>query len=66
MTKTKGIKIAQYTTYNEFVKEYCSIREADRVSGVKKSNIQQMLSGNTKTAGGYIWKYVDEKDLKTC
>lgn len=65
MTKATGKKVAQYTKDNEFVKEYCSIREADRLSGVKKSNIQQVLSGNTKTAGGYIWKYVDEKDLKT-
>ncbi len=33
--------------------------------GIKKSNIQQVLCGNTKTAGGYIWKYIDEKNLKT-
>ncbi len=50
---------------NELVKEYNSISEAGRISGVKKTNIQQVLSGNTQTAGGYIWKYADEKDLKT-
>jgi group I intron endonuclease len=65
MTKASGRKIAQYTKDNMFVKEYISIAEAGRVSGVKKSNIQHTLSGNTLTAGGYIWKYTDEKDLKT-
>lgn len=65
MTKAKGRKITQYTKNNEFVKEYCSIREADRVSGVKKSNIQSVLYGFTMTAGGYIWRYADEKNLKT-
>ena len=65
MTKAKGKKVAQYTKDNEFVKEYCSIREADRVSGVKKSNIQSVLYGFTMTAGGYIWRYADEEDLKT-
>jgi group I intron endonuclease len=59
MTKAKGKKISQYTKENKIVKVYNSIREADRISGIKKSNIQQVLSGNTKTAGGYIWKYVD-------
>ncbi len=59
MTRAKGRKISQHTKENEIVKIYNSIREADRISGIKKSNIQQVLSGNTKTAGGYIWKYVD-------
>jgi len=65
MAKVKGKKIVQYTINNEIIREYNSIREADRLSGVKKSNIQQVLSGNNKTAGGYIWKYAEEKDLKT-
>ena len=65
MTKVKGRKVAQYSKENEFIKEYNSISEAGRDSEVKKSNIQRVLSGFSKTAGGYIWKYIDEKDLKT-
>jgi hypothetical protein len=65
MTNVKGKKIAQYTKDNEYVREYNSIREADRISCIKKSNIQQVLSGCNKTPGGYIWKYVNEKNLKT-
>jgi group I intron endonuclease len=65
MARVKGKKVAQYTKDNKLIKEYISISEAGRTSGVKHKNIQQVLSGNTKTAGGYIWKYVDEKNLKT-
>lgn len=65
ITKAIGKKITQYTKDNVFIKEYISIAEAGRTSGVKGKNIQQVLSGNTKLAGGYIWKYADEKDLKT-
>jgi group I intron endonuclease len=59
MTKAVGRKIAQYTEKGTFIKEYNSIREADRLSGVKKSNIQHVLAGYRYTAGGYKWKYVD-------
>jgi group I intron endonuclease len=65
MAKAVGKRIAQFTKDNVFIKEYISIREADRLSGIKKSNIQHVLLGNNKTAGGYIWKYADNTDLKT-
>lgn len=64
MAKAKGKKVIQYTKDNEFIREYNSISDAGRLSGIKKSNIQHVLSGSNKTAGGYIWKYVDEKNLK--
>lgn len=56
-TTTMNKAIVQYDKDNNMVKEYISIAEAGRTSGVKKGNIQQMLSGNTKSAGGFIWKY---------
>lgn len=59
MANATGKKVNQYTTNNEFVREYISISEAGRTSGVKKTNIQQVLSGRTKIAGGYIWKYAE-------
>jgi group I intron endonuclease len=54
--------ISQYTKDNILVKEYCSIAEAHRTSGVKKSNIQMVLSGKNKTAGGFIWKYIAKSE----
>lgn len=59
MTKVNGKKIAQYTKNNEFVREYISISSAGRLTEVSKSNIQNALSNINKTAGGFIWKYVE-------
>lgn len=56
-TLTTNKAIVQYDKDNKIVKEYISIAEAGRTSGVKKGNIQHVLSGNTKSAGGFIWKY---------
>jgi group I intron endonuclease len=58
MAKAKGTPVIQYTQYNEFVKQYKSIKDAERLSNVGECNIRSVLKGNTKTAGGYIWKYV--------
>jgi group I intron endonuclease len=49
--------IIQYTKEGIFIKEYPSIKNADECTGVKKSNIQHVLSEKTKLAGGFIWKY---------
>ena len=57
MTKSLGKPVVQYTTDGIFVKEYPSISEAGRTSTVKNKNIQQVLAGKTKTAGGFVWKY---------
>ena len=71
-TLTTNKAIIQYDTDNNMVKEYISIAEAGRTSGVKKANIQHVLCGNTKSAGGFIWKYksiskdiinLDSKDI---
>jgi group I intron endonuclease len=59
MAKAKGKPVIQYTPNDKCVKQYKSIADAGRLSGVKNNNIKQVLKGNTKTAGGYIWKYAD-------
>ena len=40
------------------VRTYVSIQEAMRTTGI--NNINLAASGKIKTAGGYIWKYVDD------
>jgi len=49
--------VIQYTKEGILIKEYTSIAEAGQTSGVKKNNIQHALSGKTKLAGGFVWKY---------
>jgi len=50
--------IAQYTNEGVLVKEYESITIAGHTSGVKSSNIKRVLYDNTKTAGGFVWKFL--------
>ena len=57
---TEGTPICQYTITNEFVREFHSIREAQRIVG--KCRILDVIHGKRKSAGGYIWKYKKEID----
>ena len=51
--------IGQYTLDNIFIQEFYSIASAAKEMNISKSNINGVLRKNRKTAGGYIWKYLD-------
>ena len=53
-------KIGQYTVLKdpELVKEFNSIADAMNETGI--TSIKQVLYGKQNTAGGFIWKYLDE------
>ena len=53
--------VLQYTLDMVFVKEYPSIGEASRQTGINKVNISACCKGKygCKSAGGYIWRYKD-------
>jgi hypothetical protein len=66
--KTKGTtktcqstmkKIYQYSKDGTFLKEYISLREAERQTGVHSSSIVHSIKGRgfSKSAGGYLWSY---------
>lgn len=50
-------RVFQYTLDGEYVKDYPSVSEGERQTGIKKENISRCCLGIRKTAGGYIWKY---------
>jgi hypothetical protein len=52
-----GTKIKQYDMNNNLLNEYTSISEASRKTSVPKSSLLVHLKDNTKTGGGFIWKY---------
>ena len=52
-----GTKIKQYDIDNNLLYEYISISEASRKTSVPKSSISVHQKDNTKTGGGFIWKY---------
>jgi len=57
MKRVSGKSIIQYNISNEVIREYDSIAEAGRLSGVKRTNISSALCRNSATAGGFIWRY---------
>lgn len=49
--------ILQFDKNGTFIKRWCSISEATEYYNFGRSDIWRCLSGNRKTAKGYIWKY---------
>lgn len=49
--------IFQYTKNGEFLQEFESIMEAERLTGINNANISQCCLGKRKSAGGFIWKF---------
>jgi len=51
-------KVAKYSKDGELIKIYNSASEAWKDGNACGQNIQACCRGKTKTAGGYIWKYL--------
>lgn len=52
-------KINQYDLNGNFIKTYISLKEAAIANSISRGNICSCLSNTRKTAGGFIWKYVN-------
>jgi len=48
-------QVVQLTTNGEYVKEYGSVSEASRETGVNRGNISSSKDGRLKSAGGFLW-----------
>lgn len=64
LAKRRGMscrkQILQYSKDNMFIKEFNGIVEASNMLNIRKDSISKALSPNciqSKTAGGFIWKY---------
>lgn len=49
--------VCQYSVQGIFIKEFGSIMEARRETGVNDTSISRCCRNKQKTAGNYIWKY---------
>ena len=52
-------KVAQYSIDGKLLKIWICIADVKRELGINRSNISECCNGKRKTAGGYIWKYID-------
>lgn len=55
-----GKIVLQYSKNLDLLNQYCSIREASRISKVSVSGISGCCNDKLKTAGGYIWKFKED------
>ena len=65
MTKAIGRKLSQYTKEGVFIASFDSIVEAAEKNGLTRRNVQAGVSGYSKTAGGFIWKYNEPKEVSS-
>lgn len=57
------IPVEQYTLNGEFITYFISPIEAQKATGVQHSNILKVCKNERKQAGGYLWKYSNNKIL---
>lgn len=54
-------QVDQYDYNCKLIKTYKSIAEATNITGVSEDTIVRCCKGNSKIAGGYVWRYHGEK-----
>ena len=60
-----GSKVLQYTIDGGLITSFESIVEAsEKVKNVSACSIGNVLNGRAKTAGGFIWKYNEPKEVQ--
>lgn len=52
----KEKEVCQFSLDGVFIQKYKSEREAGRLTGISSKKINHNVLGNTKRAGGFIWK----------
>ena len=60
MTQQRGYSVAQYDLSGNLLNTFISTMDADRQTGVCNAGISACCRGLQKTAGGYIWKKLDD------
>lgn len=51
--------VQQYDLDGNLIREYKTLFEAEKATGANFSKISAVCNGKRKTAGGFVWKYVD-------
>jgi len=55
-------RVNQYDLQDRYLATYSSITIASEITGVKQSSISNVLAKRRNKAGGYKWKYADNKE----
>jgi hypothetical protein len=60
-TTKNGKKVNQYSLDGLLINTFNSVIEASEKTNISSSNIYNIVRNIRKTAGGFIWKYVEEE-----
>lgn len=60
--KHASISVQQYSLSGKFIKEYNSMKEASKATGVSVNMLTRCCKGRTNHAGLYQWKYTNDKE----
>lgn len=55
-------RVLQYDKNMTYSKVWKGIKEASRKTGIDKSSIVKCCKGKVKSAGGYMWKYIESRE----
>lgn len=58
----KGKKVLQYSLNGEFLEKYSSANQASLITGIDHWSICACCRGEYRQAGGYQWKYFEDKE----
>ena len=55
--------IVQYDLQGNFIEKFNSIKEASKKTSIGRKSIENCVRAESKSAGGFLWKYFSENDL---
>lgn len=58
--KRKRIPVSQFTMNGEYLRDWDSMSEVEKVLGIHNSKISMVCKGKRKSAGGFKWEYKEE------
>ena len=56
--------IIQLTLNGEFIDEFMSIREAERITKIHSSTISRACKNTRKSAGDFLWMYKKDYEMR--
>lgn len=62
--KTIGRSVIQMDDDLNVIKQFDSVAEASKETGVNEKSIREVAKGRQKHAGGFVWKYAEENDTQ--
>lgn len=58
---SKSKRVSQFTKDNKFIRNWDCLRDVERELGISHGSISHCCSGKLRTAGGYVWKYLERQ-----